>query len=262
MNWLNMYKDILAIFWMVKRLAEGNYYTPLHKLTNRKNSPSNTGVFWQLVLTSYCPKTLILQRSNPKTSDLANLFIHHFQPITCGHFLCKLSPLAPRCLANTAFFLHAWCLRSDWDDRCVNKWKIACPNLHKSAWFADKNVFCHPIGFHFYLCNHFHSPVFSRWHSSSKHLQSSPSDTHSFKLSKSITAQELCIDILMVYASRVSFICCIAAQLLTLTSMWPVIHSWNGLFKRDKELISTVQKLSAKTQNIRWAGKVQTREMH
>lgn len=123
-------------------------------------------------------------------------------------------------------FLHAWCLRSDWDDRCVNKWKIACPNLYKSAWFADKNVFCHPIGFHFYLCNHFHSPVFSRWHSSSKHLQSSPSDTHSFKLSRSITAQELCIDILMVYASRVSFICCIAAQLLTLTSMCLVIHSW------------------------------------
>ena len=49
------------------------------------------------------------------------------------------------------FFLCAWSLRSDWDDRCVNKWKITCRNLHKRAWFADKNVFCHPIGFHFYL---------------------------------------------------------------------------------------------------------------
>lgn len=75
-----------------------------------------------------------------------------------------------------------------------------------------KNVFCHPISFHFYLCNHFQSPVFPHWHSSTKSLQSSLSDTHSFNSAGSIMAQELYIDTSMVYSSRVSLILCLAAS--------------------------------------------------
>lgn len=96
--------------------------------------------------------------SNSKAWDQTHLFIHHFQPITWGHFRCKSSPLAPRSLANT--FLHAWCLRSDWDDRCVNIWKIACRNLHKNAWFADKKCILPSNQFSFLPMQSFPVPRF------------------------------------------------------------------------------------------------------
>lgn len=105
---------------------------------------------------------LFLLRSNPKASDLPHLF---FSSLSANH-ICPFSMQINAFGSSQSgkyslfFFLHAGCLRSDWDDRCVNIWKIACKNLHKSAWFTDKNVFCHSISFHFYLCNHFQSPVF------------------------------------------------------------------------------------------------------
>lgn len=89
-----------------------------------------------------------------------------------------------------------------------------------------KNVFCHPISFHFYLCNHFQSPVFAQWHSIAKSLQSLLSDTHSFNLARSIIAQELYIDTLMVHASQIPLILCLAPLQ---SHSWPFKSTCTGI---------------------------------
>lgn len=63
-------------------------------------------------------------------------------------------------LWQTLPFLHIWCLRSDWDDRCVNIWKIACRNLHKSARLAVKKCILASNQFSFLPMQSFPIPSF------------------------------------------------------------------------------------------------------
>lgn len=111
---------------------------------------------------------------------------------------------------------HFFCMLDVWGlTEMTDVWiyeKLLAGICIKVLDLLTKSVFCHPISFHFYLCNHFQSPVFSQWHSGAKSLQSLQSDTHSFNSARSITAQELYIDTLMVYASQVSFILCLATS--------------------------------------------------
>lgn len=58
----------------------------------------------------------------------------------------------------------------------------------------------------------FSIPSFFQWHSSTKSLRSFRSDSHSFNSVRSIIAQELHIDNLLVYASQVSLILCLATS--------------------------------------------------
>lgn len=94
-------------------------------------------------------------------------------------FSMQIIPFGSLWSGKHSLFLHAWCLRSD---GMTDVWiyeKLLAGICIKVLDLLTKNVFCHPISFHFYLCNHFQSPVFSQWHSSAKSLQSSPSDSHS-----------------------------------------------------------------------------------
>lgn len=79
----------------------------------------------------------------PEGLRLARLFVHHSAPITFVHFLCKWLPFFAHRQACDAWFLHAGCVRSGWDYRWVNTWKIAT-DLHEGAWLTDKKAHCHP----------------------------------------------------------------------------------------------------------------------
>lgn len=193
---------------------------------------------WHMLLTHYCPNFHLAQRIIFAEVQLqrlsSNLFV--YSSLSANHtwlFSMQITAFgSAQSGKHSLFFLHAPCLRSARDDRCVNIWKIAHKNLHKSAWFADKkNEFCHPISFHFYLCNHFQFTVFCQWHSSAKSFQSWQSDSHSFNWVRSIMAQGLYNDSSMVYAGEVSLIHSVEASLLTFTTscgLW-WMEDWTGL---------------------------------
>lgn len=101
---------------------------------------------WHMLLTHYCPNFHLAQRIIFAEVQLqrlsSNLFV--YSSLSANHtwlFSMQITAFgSAQSGKHSLFFLHAPCLRSARDDRCVNIWKIAHKNLHKSAWFADKKM--------------------------------------------------------------------------------------------------------------------------
>lgn len=201
-------------------LASGNSCTVLTDTAALAAALHRLNIWWRNDMTNFIntllsrfqsrSEKLFLLRSKSKASDPTYLFIHHFQPITYGHFLCKSPPLAPRSLANTPYFcmLDVWGLTEMTDvwiyEKLLARICIKVLDLLTKMYFAIQSVFISTY--------HFQSPVFPLWHSSAKSLQSLQPDNHSFNSVRFIMAQELYIDSLMLCASQVTLILCLASS--------------------------------------------------